>query len=330
MMGGAVWLIIRVMSPEMYEELGMPAFAKGIMTEKMLYVYNGMYKLIIPDYVHNMSGFYLDPETRLDEIIFLCNTKRLNFCYSFESMENLKEVHILGNIEEIGAHGFEDCENLEKVTFPDTLKRIESDAFAGCRRLNNIRFNDGLEFIGTGAFCSCDSIEEIIFPSNKVTVSGDAFNFCPSVKRAEINAAILEAPLTCSDDYIGAKEALCCLLVMSSCDDLESLSYRGTENIVRFCDIDMPALKEVTIGEGARVICTEAFSEAYKLEEIAIPEGVEEIMEKAFANCPVLKTVILPDSMRRIAQNAFENSPNVQVGYKGKIYSYNELDRLFA
>lgn len=64
------------------------------------------------------------------------------------------------------------------------------------------------------------------------------------------------------------------------------------------------------------------------LTEVTIPDVVTEI-GNAFSECENLTSVILPDTVEKIEKNAFRSCKDVVVTYKGKSYSYKQLEDLY-
>lgn len=115
--------------------------------------------------------------------------------------------------------------------------------------------------------------------------------------------------------------------------------YTGSERIVKIPPT-IDGLQFTQIGgfdESKKSIATgELFGEFCRpferntsIEAVYIPEGVTSIRSECFLGCTNLKEVHLPDSLRSISSSSFDGCKQVNVTYKEKIYTYNNIDDLY-
>ena len=72
-----------------------------------------------------------------------------------------------------------------------------------------------------------------------------------------------------------------------------------------------------------------AFEYCTNLKEVVMPDGVKGIGSAAFNDCENLTEITLPNSIEGIGVWAFSDCPNIVVTYKGKTYTYAEIDDLY-
>lgn len=63
---------------------------------------------------------------------------------------------------------------------------------------------------------------------------------------------------------------------------------------------------------------------------VVIADGVTEIADRAFYGCSSIKSVVIPGSVTKIGRYAFSGCKSLtNITYKGKIYSYDNIDVLY-
>lgn len=104
----------------------------------------------------------------------------------------------------------------------------------------------------------------------------------------------------------------------------------GIVKISRNAFWDCESLAEVVMPSSLREINSDAFMDCESLENVMIPDGVKVIGHNAFRSCSRLKSVTLPDSIEKIGTKVFWESPLCEVHYKGKIYTNDNMEELYA
>lgn len=106
--------------------------------------------------------------------------------------EFVKRVHLIGNINSIGASVFRECPNLEFISLPKSrkLKKIGENAFSCCRKLRFIENFGSVEEIQSMAFYLCDSLLKIDSFRSIKTIGPFAFQGCRYLTSIEFTGSI--------------------------------------------------------------------------------------------------------------------------------------------
>lgn len=64
-------------------------------------------------------------------------------------------------------------------------------------------------------------------------------------------------------------------------------------------------------------------------KSVTVPDGVTAIAEKAFGDCRNLTSISIPDSVDSIGRDAFSGTQLNSISYKGKTYSYINIDEFY-
>ncbi len=88
-------------------------------------------------------------------------------------------------------------------------------------------------------------------------------------------------------------------------------------------------IQKVVLPTGLETISNMIFLNCTSLESVSIPHTVTSIQEGAFYGCSNLKTLHIPDSVTRIGNIAFDGCVNISITYKGKTYTYANIDDLY-
>ena len=119
----------------------------------------------IPAYYDNIPIIYIDQPDVFSSL------------GTFQNCTTLKSIYIPDTIKRIWAYSFDGCTNLENVRFSENLTEIGGAAFRNCTSLKTLDFknNKATLSFGNENFTNCTSLIEIYFPSNQICwTSGDA------------------------------------------------------------------------------------------------------------------------------------------------------------
>lgn len=179
---------------------------------------------------------------------------------------------------------------VESVTIPDGVKIIGQNAFIECHDLKSIHIPDSVTKIGTMAFFGCFDLKNVEIPDSVTDLGGDAFN------QSGVESVKLPANIKV----------------------IERAMFFGCED-----------LKKIEIPDGVWKIDRFAFNGCKSLAEVKLPNSVT-VIEDAFQDCESLTDLTLPDGLTEISDTAFNISYNIRITYKGKTYTYDQIDDLYA
>lgn len=64
-------------------------------------------------------------------------------------------------------------------------------------------------------------------------------------------------------------------------------------------------------------------------KSVTVPDGVTAIADRAFGDCKNLTSISIPDSVDSIGRDAFSGTQLNSISYKGKTYSYINIDEFY-
>lgn len=249
----------------------------------------------------------------------------------------------------IGQFAFSMRTDISEVIFPDTLTRIEG-GFFGCTGIEKITLPESVKEIYPSAFQGCSSIEEIVIPKNVMTLGMEAFLGCEKLRSIEVDPGNI---LFYSVDGVLFSRGFGALhtFPMGKTDVSSYTVPDGIERIYPGAFYGCAGLTEITLPQSVTEIGESAFGECAGLVGIDLPEGVKEIKNQTFSDCPSLASieipegvysighaafwgcsglvdVTIPDSVWKIDETSFAGCEQIKVTYKGKTYTYEELDAL--
>lgn len=189
---------------------------------------------------------------------------------------------------------------------PDTVKYINIPRDYSSRRVEvNINLFGETEFNGKAleaiyispdceelsGMTNCDKLTSVHIPKGVVTIKGAAFANCISLKD---------------------------ITIPENVTTIESGAFANCKS-----------LKKVVIPSKVTAIERSTFANCTSLKEITIPDSVEVIDVYAFVNCTSLREIQLPDNIKWCeAEMAFGECKDIVIFYRGKIYTYDILNRL--
>ena len=243
---------------------------------------------------------------------------------AFEKASSIETVFIPNTVKIIGSEAFLGCEHLKTVTFAEDcdIETLAESAFSGCTMLSELSLPvNGFVNIGDHAFSGCTSISEFTFASRTKTIGESTFYGCSNLSTIIFNEGLetvgksafeytdmtsITLPSTVTS--IGETAFAFCKK-LETANNLPSLGERAFYNCV--------ALKNVTIGEGAKIIEEEAFY-GTALQSVIIPSTVTCVEKNVFCNCELLSIVYVLGKDISINATAFTNNSKISLyGYAG-------------
>lgn len=227
------------------------------------------------------------------------------------------------------------------VVIPEGVTQIAAGAFQGCAELTGVTLPSTLEKIGYDAFDDCTALERIEIPNKTMEIGPFAFGssvLTPSLwlkKKEEeeslviVNHVLIDAYNDNTDGMIPdtvtaiAGGAFC----NAPCERV--VIPDGVTEIPTYC-FSSSSLKTVIIPDSVTEIGDSAFCDCQSLEEIVIPDSVTKIGTNAFIDCEGLKKITLPDGLKFLGEDAFSTYPGCDVTYRGKVYTSERYNELYA
>lgn len=196
------------------------------------------------------------------------------------------------------------CWNVTGVYFPNGVTAIPEKCFERNDNISdyywsrfedsfieNVFLPDSVTEIGAYAFAGT-SLKSIAVPGSVTGINEGTFESCASLESADLGNNVT---------VIGKN-------AFNNCTSLSSADIGGSL---------------IEIGENA-------FSNCTNLSSVVLPDSVTTIGSNAFLNCASLTEVTIPDSVTTIDETAFNYCNNIKATYKGKVYDYDHLPRLYA
>lgn len=216
--------------------------------------------------------------------------------------ENAETVVIPQGIDEIDEYAFADCKKLQSVTIAGTVRDIEDFAFRGCTSLVSITIPAGTDDMSDSAFDGCTALKEI-----NVENGNREYSSIDGVLYGKGKTELIRLPEGKSGDFS----------IPGGVYEIDDKAFANT------------GIKSIVIPDAVREIGESAFEGCNSLTSVTLGNGITEIEERTFKNCSSLTSVTLPDSVREIEYSAFEGCEKVSVSYKGKTYSYAQINELY-
>ncbi|MBR4093083.1 MAG: sigma-70 family RNA polymerase sigma factor [Oscillospiraceae bacterium] len=210
---------------------------------------------------------------------------------AFEKCKSIQTVVIPKNIETIGNGAFQYCTNLKEITIPDSVSSIGNRAFKYCKNLEGVTIPDRVTYLGSYTFYSCEKLEKISLSDNITQIEKSTFEHCRNLKE---------------------------IIIPDGVKKIDELAFQECESLTK-----------INIPYGVTSIGSMAFEYCTNLKEVVMPDGVKGIGSAAFNDCENLTEITLPNSIEGIGVWAFSDCPNIVVTYKGKTYTYAEIDDLY-
>ncbi len=317
-------------------------------------------KVRIPDTIEGepVVGLNLSNcEKELTEIVMPDTVKEFDF--SSATKHAITFINIPKSVTEIGYGAFSDCTSLTSITIPDSVTEIGEYAFAGCS-LTSVTIPDSVTEIGEYAFSVCRSLTSVTIPDSVTSIIGDgAFWACTSLTSATYkgktysynNIDELYDAINYGDDMVQVIDGVLTdcsekatevvipdsvtkigAYAFQDCTSLTSVTIPDSVTLIGESAFDgCTSLTSITIPDSVTKIGSWAFWDCTSLTSITIPDSVTLIGESAFSGCTSLTSITIPDSVTKIGEFAFDGCTSLtSVNYKGKTYSYDNINDLYA
>lgn len=233
-------------------------------------------------------------------------------------------------------YDFEREVNIKEITLPEGLTKIGYVAFAHLPELKIVRIPESVTSLGDGAFSDCPSLESVILPEG-LTELNSTFDRCTSLSEITVP----ESAEVLFNTFEGCTNLTHIVIpenvrefgyAFESCVNLKEVSFLGTEleGISLGAFKGCTSLESIVIPDGVEEICFYAFSGCTSLKSVTLPDSLENIELQAFENCTSLKEIALPDGIRDIAPDAFEGCTDIRITFKGRVYRYEDRNKLFS
>ena len=254
----------------------------------------------------NVSGGYLDPETRIVKPEKLRGEISEGLALPIEVLNKYTDIDKLKNGDRICVlNGYRLCyPYVPKGMVIDFENRVLKHTFPPLKNSNNVIIPWGIRVIGDYAFCGCKKLKTVIIPNNVTTIGHHAFEICESLQAIKIPDSVTSIAFNAFD----------------GCLSLSTVKVPKNINLQDLCKLlddprfDIEAVnpngKLFTIWDG--VVFDKGMTELIRYPKTKkdmfyfIPDGVKTIRESAFFDNKYLVKVIIPDSVTRINHRAFE------------------------
>lgn len=233
----------------------------------------------------------------------------------------------------IDRNTFKDNAAITSIYIPSTVKKIDQCAFQNCKSLEAETLKNGLESIGWSAFNGYEKIKSIEIPDTVTTLEGKTdssfsdspglgiFGYCTSLETAVIGKGIYTIPSYC----------------FMNCTSLKSITIPGNVRMLgNEAFYNCTNLETVILEEGVEQIGnpmyissgTYVFSNCTSLVNLTLPETLERITFYAFDSCNSLTDVEVPANCKIIGNAVFNDCPDIKAKFRGKTYTYDQLNDL--
>jgi len=231
---------------------------------------------------------------------------------SFEGMDKLRSVSIVGATSFIGDYAFNYCTALESVTLSSTVTTIGEQAFSQCPALKSITVPSGVVSIGPRAFGLCTSLETVSLPEILKEIGEAAFAYCSSLQSVALPAGVTAietgtfAECTALTTFT-IPETIHTIgdSAFYGCTSLSELTWLGGVELGRFVFEGCSSLTDISMPNTVTKTGGDTFAECTNLQTVTLSESLEYINDADFYNCDALTEIVIPESVQIIGMGAF-------------------------
>ena len=166
------------------------------------------------------------------------------------------------------------------------------------KRQANYSIPETVNEISEGAFYTANNLKSIEIPDSVVSISEEAFDYAENLSDIKISdsvSAIGDDAFDNTSWYDNQEDGV---IYINKC----LYEYKGL----------MPENTSISIKDGTRSICDNAFSYCSNLINVEFPNSVTYIGEKAFYDCDSLIDVKLSENITYLGHNAFNACENLK------------------
>ncbi len=235
---------------------------------------------------------------------------------AFYGCNGLTSITIPNSVTAFGNSVFRHCFGLTSITIPNSVTDIGIETFADCVELTSITLSESISSIGLNCFYNCSRLDSITIPSSVTLIDICAFYICSALTSVTIPNSVTSIGMGAFRDC----SSLASISIPTSVTSIGSFAFDGTpfynnmpdgvvyiNNILYNYKGIMPENTSITVQEGTKIICTNAFRFKSNLTSITIPNSVTSIGNNAFGDCSGLTSITIPNSVTNIEFSTFYN-----------------------
>lgn len=301
--------------------------------------FSGATHLYLPDTVERVEGDYCFRDLEYTNIpsSFDWPKSEYNCYFDNRTWDHLKSIYFNSGLKKIGnvaLHASEAFELIEKIYIPESVIEIGEYALKGCPNAefvykgktysynelstlrDDINYTDGIQIVNSVLqSVKEDYIGDLIISEGVTEIAASACSGCTGLTSITIPDSVTKIG---SDAFSGCT-GLTSVTMPDSVTQFGNNAFGGCTG-----------LTGITIPDSVTEIKYEAFSDCTGLTNITIPDSVTKIEGYAFSGCTELTSITIPDSVTEIGDFAFNGCKNIKVTYKGKTYTYDNIEELYT
>lgn len=167
-----------------------------------------------------------------------------------------------------------------------TLKK-----YKGIDKLSVVQVPEGINKLGIGAFGQVDNtITDIILPEGLITIDGNlysgnmVFGGCKKLKRVVVPDTLIDIPHDAFDIYVRKDDSEDSEKVKLEFNEYDNGLYLGNACNPYVClvEISDKSIESLSVHEGCKIICGNAFLHCGKLRTIVLPDSLVKIEERSY------------------------------------------------
>lgn len=260
---------------------------------------SSLVSIVIPNSVTSMDDYCLSLCSSLESVTIPNSVTSIgNYC--FWGCSSLISIDIPDSVTYIGNGCFNECSSLVSITIPNSVTYIGYGVLAECRSLESINLSNYLDYILYGSFENCRKLSSLEVPGSVFAICqcveilnqsfvffiNHTFDGCNSLN--ELRLLYSENELYVGYNYFSGGNLY---FDVSSWEDwTERIKYLFIDRNLN-CDIPVPNLEKLEIGENIHTIDVESIPSLEKLSSIVchatIPPELPEMSNKQYLNVTV-------------------------------------------